>query len=199
METAGKKRQRGSDDDDGRMILLTRARSMAGCCALLMQKFLPEEFPHTGGNKFHIGSELTEVVRQLDLDRQDVKAYYDGLYMFEQHKFPKWVDDILSSAELDKENMSTEDTIKKFFKDLDQVTDMLLLQEEGFLSSFCLDRLRELAYTMLHHFQTGDHKTQFDEGYRGWSNMFRQKIKDAHKQARYLRPLKYGSWFSHAE
>jgi hypothetical protein len=181
-----KKRKRGEEPN-----LLETARRAAAFCAMLMEAFLPANFPHTGENKFGIGTELSDIMRQIDKDREDCRKYYDGQFHFKTHQLPPWLQD----CKLCVEKCTPKKAIKKFFCALCEMADILLkhgLPDGRFQAHFCLDRLCEVEYKMATFFILEELNKYYQTCNSEWRKRC-ERIRVQHKQARYLRPLQYGS------
>lgn len=176
-----------------RGMLLQSARRMAACVGLLVDRFLPDGTSFTGGHKMHIASELADVMTQLDASTR-----YGDLYEFQVHQAPQWMKSLIHQEKV--EDLTTPEAIATFFDKIRAVAGLLLARERDWQVLFCLDRLWEMTYSMLHFFsEERVNKDLFSQRYGEWIKSSGDSIKAAHKAFKYRRPLKYSSWFAHTE
>lgn len=191
------------EEEARKNTIMERTRRICAYTAMLLEHFLPREVENASEKRLQIGSELTEIVRQIDAKRINRKDYYRGTGAFEQFEMPTWIKNCMDSIDT---NTPIGYVIPFFFREMIHVA-LLIMEDptifpgQQFLGDFCLDRMREMAYTMLRFFPLAGSKYEdtFRDNSSSWMGNAVVPMMRRLRKNKYLRPLNYNTWFCHGD
>jgi hypothetical protein len=221
-----KKRSRvDGDDDDDKVVgtaeqMLASAKKLGAYTAVLLAVLFPlnGDRVHDETNasrKYAVCRDLCDVLRQVhsnaaasrggeEEEGQDAFSvdYYADPQLVNVNQLPKWMKDLKTSLDREdrQKDMTANKVVEKFFCELKVLSDLLIIFGRGnlFQRNFCLDRLCNMAYTVVHFSSSSiasEATNLYRDAYREWSNGKEEDVKEVLKRGRYVKPVACSAWF----